>query len=142
MATTFFRKFLTYNTRSTTDNATTQDPQVGAEDNTKGTSAQPIVIDATSAPSTPTSPRRGRPAKRLTSSRRISTKAGPKELSSRKPLTPTTKTAITKERRHKLYTRKREQQAKEDKVLGQQATYVMVLRSGKKYRTLGGTRRS
>ncbi|KAK3642384.1 hypothetical protein LTR56_010737 [Elasticomyces elasticus] len=142
MATSFFRKMFTYNTRSTTDDATTRDPHVGAEDNTEGTSARPVVIDTTSAPSTPTSPRRGRPAKRLTSSKRISTKAGPTELHMRKPLTPTTKTAIAKERRHKLYTRKREQQAKEGKVLGQQATYVMVLRSGKKYRTLGGTRRS
>jgi len=55
-------------------------------------------------------------------------------------VTPTTKTAIAKERRHKLYEKKRAAQREMDTVLRMPETYWRVLRSGKKYRSYGGVR--
>ncbi|KAK5112168.1 hypothetical protein LTR85_011601 [Meristemomyces frigidus] len=84
---------------------------------------------------------RGRPQKRLTSSKRVSPKAaGSKKLSPRKPLTPTTKTANAKERKHKQYVKKRAAEAEVEKILRMPSTYWRVLRNGKQYRSFGGAR--
>ncbi|TKA70259.1 hypothetical protein B0A55_07766 [Friedmanniomyces simplex] len=158
MLTDFFRSFLSYNVRRapedtpseiSNDEPTPETKDAAAtDDEVPGTFTNPTDLSHATPPPTPTtptqpaSPKRGRPAKRLTSSKRICTKAGSKKLSSRKPLNPTTKTAIAKERRHRLYEKKRARQAQEDRLLSEQATYWIVLRSGKKYRSFGGTRRS
>ncbi|KAK3673795.1 hypothetical protein LTR78_006349 [Recurvomyces mirabilis] len=105
-----------------------------------------IVINLVSPPVTPTARRtatpsaprrRGRPTKRVTSSKRVDTR---KQPAARKPLTPTTKTARTKERRHRAYLRKRDADAQKEKILGCSSTYWRVLRSGPSYRSFGGTR--
>ncbi|KAK5138265.1 hypothetical protein LTR08_003326 [Meristemomyces frigidus] len=84
---------------------------------------------------------RGRPPKRVTSSNRVGSKRDAvKRFFGRKPLTPTTKTANTKERKHRMYIKKREAEAEMARVLRMPATYWRVLRNGKKYRSLGGTR--
>jgi len=149
MLSNFFRSFLKYNVRrpadATPSEASDSSPAAETYEPATGTSINPIdLIQAPApAPKQPATPKRGRPAKRLTSCKRISTKSGPaKKDSPRKPLTPTTKTALAKERRHRSYVKKRALQAEEDKISSQEATYWRVLRSGKKYRSLGGTRRS
>lgn len=84
---------------------------------------------------------RGRPQKRLTSSKRVSAKtAGSKQRSPRKPLMPTTKTAMAKERKHRRYVKKRAAEAEVERVLRRPETYWRVLRNGKQYRSFGGTR--
>jgi hypothetical protein len=92
-----------------------------------------------SPPATPIKPRRGRgrPSSRTTSSKR-SPKA---TVTPRKPLTPTTVAAIKKERRHRAYLRKRAKEEKRDALLREVGTYWMVLKSGRRLRRLGGTRR-
>jgi len=149
MLSDFFRSFLSYNVRrpadATPSEASDSPPLAESSEAATDTASNPIdLIPATpTAPKQPATPKRGRPAKRLTSCKRISTKSGPaKKDCLRKPLTPTTKTALAKERRHRSYVKKRALQAEEDKILSQESTYWRVLRSGKKYRSLGGTRRS
>ncbi|KAK0335772.1 hypothetical protein LTR91_012878 [Friedmanniomyces endolithicus] len=148
MLSDFFRSFLSYNVRrpadATPSEASDSSPVAGTSEAATGTASNPIdLVPATpTAPKQPATPKRGRPAKRLTSCKRISTKSGPAKDVSRKPLTPTTKTAIAKERRHRSYVKKRALQAEEDKILSREATYWRVLRSGKKYRSLGGARRA
>ncbi|KAK1825552.1 hypothetical protein LTR12_000354 [Friedmanniomyces endolithicus] len=148
MLSDFFRSFLSYNVRrpadATPSEASDSSPLAKSNETVTGTASNPIdLVPVTSTtPKQPATPKRGRPAKRLTSCKRISTKSGPTKDTPRKPLTPTTKTAIAKERRHRSYVKKRAQQAEEDKILSREATYWRVLRSGKKYRSLGGTRRS
>lgn len=83
---------------------------------------------------------RGRPQKRLTSSKRVSQHRRSKKLIHRKPLTPTTKTAMAKERQHRRYEKKRATEAEAEKILRTPSTYWRVLRDGKKYRSFGGTR--
>ncbi|KAH9839653.1 hypothetical protein Tdes44962_MAKER08050 [Teratosphaeria destructans] len=58
----------------------------------------------------------------------------------RKPLTPTTKLEILKERRHRAYERKRAEERRRAVLLGREETYWRVLRSGARYRSLGGAR--
>ncbi|KAK0284134.1 hypothetical protein LTR35_005848 [Friedmanniomyces endolithicus] len=149
MLSDFFRSFLSYNVRrpadATSSEASDPSPTAETSEAVSGTASKPIdLVPATpTAPKQPAATKRGRPAKRLTSCKRISTESGPaKKDCLRKPLTPTTKTALAKERRHRYYVKKRALQAEEDKILSQEATYWRVLRSGKKYRSLGGTRRS
>ncbi|KAK0256773.1 hypothetical protein B0A54_06904 [Friedmanniomyces endolithicus] len=149
MLSDFFRSFLSYNVRrpadATPSEASDSSPTAETSEAVSSTASNSIDLVAV----TPTAlkqsatPKRGRPAKRLTSCKRISTKCGPmKKDDPRKTLTPTTKTALAKERRHRAYVKKRAQKAEEDRILSREATYWRVLRSGKKYRSLGGTRRS
>ncbi|KAK0281163.1 hypothetical protein LTR91_000243 [Friedmanniomyces endolithicus] len=149
MLSDFFRSFLSYNVRrpadATPSEASDSSPTAETSEAVSGTASNPIDLVAVTptALKQPATPKRGRPAKRLTSCKRISTKCGPmKKDSPRKPLTPTTKTTMAKERRHRAYVKKRAQKAEEDRILSREATYWRVLRSGKKYRSLGGTRRS
>ncbi|KAK5116692.1 hypothetical protein LTR62_007366 [Meristemomyces frigidus] len=115
-------------------------PRPGLKQNARrhcsGTVILPKRIN-TNLPTPPHTPRpRGRPVKRLTSSKRAGAKKPP---AVRKPLTPTTKTAILKARRHRAYLRKWQIEAMETAVLRRPGTYLRVLRDGKTYRSLGGT---
>lgn len=106
------------------------------------TPPRPTARGRPKMPPAPTKPKptRGRPRNRLTSAQRSPITAGRKKLARRKPLTPTTRTAIAKERRHRAYLRKREGEMEEAKVLGKAGTYWRALRSGRRYRALGGAR--
>ena len=83
---------------------------------------------------------RGRPNARRTSAERVSQDRRKHRLATRKPLTPTTKTAIAKERKHKQYLKKRAKDVELEKILRTADTYWRVLRNGKRYRSLGDTR--
>ncbi|KAF2770052.1 hypothetical protein EJ03DRAFT_79216 [Teratosphaeria nubilosa] len=58
----------------------------------------------------------------------------------RKPLTPTTRLEILKERRHRAYERKRAEERRRAMLLGREETYWRVLRSGARYRSFGGAK--
>ncbi|KAK3067914.1 hypothetical protein LTR53_014909 [Teratosphaeriaceae sp. CCFEE 6253] len=138
----YFRSYWTYAPASRRAGSESSEDEPDA-----AVSEQDVDLAAPSAPpptpttsTRPAASKRGRPAKRLTSSKRIVTTAPGNKLLSRKPLTPTTWSAIKKERRHKSYLNRRAREADSAKVLGRAATYWVVLRNGKKYRSLGGTR--
>ena len=83
---------------------------------------------------------RGRPQARRTSAERVGQNRRARKVLSRKPLTPTTRTAMLKERRFQRLLKKRREEAEMEKVLSRADTYWMILRSGKRRRVLGGTR--
>lgn len=83
---------------------------------------------------------RGRPNARKTSAERVSQDRRKHRLATRKPLTPTTTTAIAKERKHKQYLKKRAKEAELERILRTADTYWRFLTNGKKYRSFGGTR--
>ncbi|GAB1731263.1 hypothetical protein NU195Hw_Modified_298t1 [Hortaea werneckii] len=89
---------------------------------------------------------RGRPQARKTSSTRVSHQAQANKVRRqdrrrrRDPLTPTTQSAISKERKFRRMLRQREREAEMEKVLRREETYFRVLRSGRRWRVLGGAR--
>lgn len=88
---------------------------------------------------------RGRPQARKTSSTRVShqnpaNKFRRQDSRRRNPLTPTTQSAISKERKFRRMVRQREREAEMEKVLRREETYFRVLRSGRRWRVLGGAR--
>lgn len=89
---------------------------------------------------------RGRPQARKTSSARVSHQVQANKVRrqdnrrSRNPLTPTTQSAISKERKFRRMVRQREREAEMEQVLRREETYFRVLRSGRRWRVLGGAR--
>jgi len=99
-----------------------------------------VPTDARVRPTQINTSARGRPQARRTSAHRVSQNRRGQKLIHRKPLTPTTNTAMLKERAHKRNEKKRAKEAAIEKILQNPSTYWRVLRDGKKYRSFGGTR--